>query len=381
MARKKASTSEILKTARESLGFDSLRAGQEEAIAAVLEGHDTLVVQPTGSGKSAIYQIAGLMMDGGTLIVSPLIALQKDQADSIAGPEFRARCGAQFHPARLRNSRAPERVRRGRKSNIFFWRLSNSANRRRSKNLQGAEHIALRSRRGALYQRMGPRFPPRLPAPGPVIEALGPSPRAGAHGNRRAPRPRGNSRALDMRRPKIFVQGFDRPNIYLRVDVSRREAEKREALVHRVRWADKPGIIYTGTRKAAEEIMRALEAEQIEALFYHGGLKGQERHEIQERFMSGEAEVMVATNAFGMGVDKPDIRFVYHYDASDSLDSYYQEIGRAGRDGDKAEAVLFYRARGYRIAKFQDRRRETSNRRARSAADTNRRRRNRRRSE
>jgi len=127
------------------------------------------------------------------------------------------------------------------------------------------------------------------------------------------------------------------------VDHFKTAAEKRDALVHRARWADKPGIIYTGTRKAAEEVMRALADQDINALFYHGGMNGKQRHEIQERFMAGESEVIVATNAFGMGIDKPDVRFVYHLDPSDSLDSYYQEIGRAGRDGEKAEAVLFYR--------------------------------------
>src|SRR6185437_2743697 len=101
------------------------------------------------------------------------------------------------------------------------------------------------------------------------------------------------------------------------------EGEKREALVHRARWADKPGIIYTGTRRAAEEIMEALATEGMDALFYHAGMKAKDRHEVQERFMSGACDVMVATNAFGMGVDKPDIRFVYHLDASDSLDGYY----------------------------------------------------------
>jgi ATP-dependent DNA helicase RecQ len=159
---------------------------------------------------------------------------------------------------------------------------------------------------------------------------------------------------MGMRRPRIFVRGFDRPNIHLRVDRFKTETEKRDALVHRVRWSDKPGIVYTGTRKAAEQIMHALAGEEINALFYHGGLKAQDRHAIQERFMAGDADVMVATNALGMGVDKPDIRFVYHYDAPDSLDSYYQEIGRAGRDGENSDAVLFYRkedigAQGFKL--------------------------------
>ncbi|MDQ2774184.1 MAG: hypothetical protein M3Y57_04535 [Acidobacteriota bacterium] len=157
---------------------------------------------------------------------------------------------------------------------------------------------------------------------------------------------------LGMQSPEIFVHGFDRPNISLRVDRFEKESQKLEALVHRVNWADKPGIVYVATRKNAEAIMHGLEEEGCKALFYHGGLNASERTEIQERFMSGSADVMVATNAFGMGIDKTDIRFVYHYDVSDSLDSYYQEIGRAGRDGEKAEAVLFFRQEDMGVQKF-----------------------------
>jgi len=158
---------------------------------------------------------------------------------------------------------------------------------------------------------------------------------------------------LGMRRPKVFVQGFDRPNIFLRVDRFETEAEKRAALVHMVLWAAKPGIVYAGTRRAVEEIVSQLREEGVEAIFYHAGLGRKEPELAHERFMSGEANVILATNAFGMGVDKPDIRFVYHYDAPESLDAYYQEIGRAGRDGQRAEALLFYRhqdigAQGYK---------------------------------
>ena len=119
-----------------------------------------------------------------------------------------------------------------------------------------------------------------------------------------------------------------------------------------MRWAAKVGIVYVATRKAAEEIMRLFADEGVNALFYHGGLKASERHQMQEDFMIGNAEVMVATNAFGMGIDKSDIRFVYHYDISESLDAYYQEIGRSGRDGEKAEAVLFFRQEDLGIQKF-----------------------------
>ena len=138
------------------------------------------------------------------------------------------------------------------------------------------------------------------------------------------------------------LRGCDRPNISLRVDTFSNAAEKREALLRRVEFADSPGIIYVSTHRHAEEIASDLLSRGVEAVFYHGGLKAKDREAIQDRFMGGDVPVIVATNAFGMGVDKGDIRFVYHADVSDSLDAYYQEVGRAGRDGGPAEAVLFF---------------------------------------
>jgi ATP-dependent DNA helicase RecQ len=332
----------IRKAARETFNFASLRPGQEEAIKAVLDGHDTLVVQPTGSGKSAIYQIAGLLIDGPTLIVSPLIALQKDQVDAIDANDIA--------PAAALNSTQPvaeireelEKVEEGQLEFIFLA----------PEQLRKPETIeSLRAANISLFvvdeahciSQWGHNFRPDYMRIGAAVEALG-HPCVLALTATATERVRSEIvERLGMRRPKIFVRGFDRPNIHLRVDGFKTEAEKREALVHRVRWSDKPGIVYTGTRKAAEQIMQALAAEETNALFYHGGLKARDRHAIQERFMAGQADVMVATNAFGMGIDKSDIRFVYHYDAPDSLDSYYQEIGRAGRDGENADAVLFYR--------------------------------------
>ena len=136
---------------------------------------------------------------------------------------------------------------------------------------------------------------------------------------------------------------LDRFNISLRVDTFSTAEEKRDAVLRRVEYADKPGIVYVATHRNAETIAADLQQFGVEAVFYHGGLKAKEREEIQNRFMSGEVPVIVATNSFGIAVDKPDIRFVYHADVSESLDSYYQEIGLAGRDNKPAEAVLFYR--------------------------------------
>ena len=332
----------IRKTARENFKFTSLRPGQEEAIRAVLDGHDTLVVQPTGAGKSAIYQIAGLLIEGATLIISPLIALQKDQVDSIDANNIAVAAALNStHPV----SEIREELEKAQAGQLEFIFVAPEQLRKPEtiESLRAANISLIVVDEAHCISQWGHDFRPDYMRVGAAVEALG-HPCVLALTATATKRVRDEIvESLGMRRPRIFVRGFDRPNIYLRVDRFRTEAEKRDALVHRVRWSDKPGIVYTGTRKAAEEIMAALAEEEIDALFYHGGLKAQERRAIQERFMAGDADVMVATNAFGMGVDKADIRFVFHYDAPDSLDSYYQEIGRAGRDGENADAVLFYR--------------------------------------
>jgi ATP-dependent DNA helicase RecQ len=143
----------------------------------------------------------------------------------------------------------------------------------------------------------------------------------------------------------LIEHGFDRPNISLRVDTFPDVDQKYEALLRRVEFADKPGIVYVSSNKHAESIANDLLSRGVEAVFYHGGLKAREREAIQDRFMAGDVPVMVATSAFGMGVDKSDVRFVYHADVSDSLDAYCQEISHAGRDGEPAEAVLFFCSR------------------------------------
>ena len=345
---------EILKLARENFGFEELRPGQEEAVRALLGGKDTLVIMPTGSGKSAIYQIAGAKIDEAVLVISPLIALQKDQVDAINSQN-----GGEMEAVLINSTQRVseleesfEKVEQG-EGKFIFLAPEQLRKQETIESLEAAGIGLFVIDEAHCISEWGHDFRPDYLQLGPVIERLG-HPVVLAMTATASPQVRDEIvQRLGMRKPKIFVHGFDRPNIHLRVDHFDSQERKLEALLHRVRWAAKPGIVYVATRKSAEEIMRLLHEEGIDSCFYHGGLKASEREEIQDRFMSGDAEVIIATNAFGMGIDKADIRFVYHYDVSDSLDSYYQEIGRAGRDGEKAEAVLFFRQEDLGLAKYR----------------------------
>jgi ATP-dependent DNA helicase RecQ len=333
---------DISAAAQKLLGFKSLRPGQREAIQSLLEGKDTLLVQPTGSGKSAVYQIAGSLLEGSTVIVSPLIALQKDQADSIEASRLDETAVLNSTLSASEHREVLERVEAGEIEFIFLApeQLRNPETLEHLRN-SGISLFAIDE--AHCISHWGHDFRPDYLELAHVIEALD-HPVVLAMTATASKEVRAEIiERLGMRDPKVFVHGFDRPNISLRVDLFSEEDEKLEAVIKRVEFAEKPGIVYVATHKHAEMLAKELKDRGVEAVFYHGGLKAKDRDEIQDRFMNGHVPVIVATNAFGMGVDKPDIRFVFHADVSDSVDAYYQEVGRAGRDGEPAEAVLFYR--------------------------------------
>jgi ATP-dependent DNA helicase RecQ len=344
---------DIRRAARQLLGVDSLLPGQTDAIRSVLDGRDTLAVLPTGGGKSAIYQVAGALIPGSTVVISPLLALQRDQLVSIEG--MRVGDAAALNST-LRAKERDETLGSIEEGGLEFVLLA-------PEQLAHPEVVdALIASKPSLFvideahciSDWGHDFRPDYLRLSELVDRLG-DPTILALTATAAPPVREEIvTRLRMKDPAIVVRGFDRPNIHLAV-IARGDARaKAEALTEAVVAAQPPGIVYAPTRRATEEISAALVEAGVAAAAYHAGMKAAERERVQDAFMSDDdaVEVIVATTAFGMGVDKPNVRFVFHASASESLDAYHQEIGRAGRDGEPARAVLFYRAEDLGLRKY-----------------------------
>jgi ATP-dependent DNA helicase RecQ len=337
--------------ARDAFGYKRLRPEQRRAIEAVVGGRDTLVVMPTGSGKSAIYQVAGLAVDGPTVVVSPLIALQRDQLEALEEAHA-GRAAALNSRLRVRERRETFEALEHDALEYLFLAPEQLANDEVLGEVAAAEPSLLVVDEAHCISEWGHDFRPDYLRLGAVAEALG-RPTVLALTATASPPVRAEIvERLGLRDPLVVIHGFDRPNIWLGVELFLDEDAKRDALVARLAEEPKPGIVYAATRARAEALAETLRERGVDARAYHGGMATADRDAVQAAFMNDELETIVATTAFGMGIDKPNVRFVHHLDVSDSVDSYYQEIGRAGRDGEPARAVLFYRPEDLGLRRF-----------------------------
>ncbi len=347
-----ASPSDAITAAAAQYGWEQLRPGQREAVELALEGHDVLAVMPTGHGKSAIYQLAARLTEGTTVVVSPLIALQRDQVEQLDELGDESAVAVNSSQRVTENREAWEEIETG-EAGFLFLAPEQLARDEVLERLRAIEPSLFVVDEAHCVSAWGHDFRPDYLRLGHVIDALG-HPTTIALTATAAPPVRDEIvERLRMRDGRQVVRGFDRPNIFLEVQRHSDDDERRAAVVERAAAEAKPGLVYVATRKEAERLAEDLAAAGMRAEAYHAGLARAERERVHEAFTDGSAEVVVATSAFGMGIDKADVRFVLHAAPPDSPDSYYQEIGRAGRDGEPALAALHYRQEDFGLHRFR----------------------------
>jgi ATP-dependent DNA helicase RecQ len=350
------SSQDLRRLAAEKFGWPRLRDEQLRAMELVMSGHDVLAVLPTGSGKSAIYQVPALLLDGPTVVVSPLIALQQDQIDGIQDSRAPQAVALNSAQRTAEQKQAWEAIHDGTAEYIFLSpeQLANDDVRDELAGLGVSLFVVDEAH---CVSAWGHDFRPDYLRLAPVIDRLG-HPRVIALTATAAPPVREDIVArLALRDPREVVAGFDRPNLHLAVRRFTDDTGKRNAVVAQVRTltADprsRCGLVYTASRNDTEFYAGELAQIGVRVAAYHAGMKAADREEVHQGFMAGDIDVVVATSAFGMGIDKPDVRFVVHASVVESLDTYYQQIGRAGRDGEPATIVLCYRPEDLGLQKF-----------------------------
>ncbi|AWS43258.1 ATP-dependent DNA helicase RecQ [Streptosporangium sp. 'caverna'] len=335
--------------ARKVFGWRELRPGQLDAMRHLLTGGDALVVMPTGGGKSAVYQVPALLLDGPTVVISPLIALQRDQVAGLMKAD--AGGAVAVNSAQAGGEASLEAVRAGR-TEFVFLSPEQLAKPETVEQLRAARPSLIVVDEAHCVSAWGHDFRPDYLRLGQVIERLGHPPVVALTATA-APSVREEIvRSLGLSNVRQIVRGFDRPNLDLEVRRFVTQEDLRRALVEDAASRPGLGLIYVATRRAAEEYAAELREAGRRAEPYHAGMKAADRHRVHEMFRDDELDVVVATSAFGMGIDKPNVRFVLHASPPESPDSYYQEIGRAGRDGAPASAVLFYRQEDLGLRRF-----------------------------
>ena len=342
----------INQTLKQYFGYDSLRTGQEELINGILAGHDVLGIMPTGAGKSLCYQLPALMLKGITLVISPLISLMSDQVKALNQ--------AGVHAAYINSSLTENQIRmalsyasQGRYKIIYV--APERLNTPRFLDFAcNADISMLTVDEAHCISQWGQDFRPSYLEIAGFLTRLPRRPIVSAFTATATERVKNDIVAsLGLNNPVTMVTGFDRPNLFFRVVTRKGGSQKDNSIINYVkRHEDESGIIYCATKKNVDKLYTLLNEQGISAGRYHAGLSNDERKQNQEDFTYDRIRVMVATNAFGMGIDKSNVRYVLHYNMPQSLEYYYQEAGRAGRDGEEAECVLFFSKQDIMINKF-----------------------------
>lgn len=326
---------------RELFGFESFRQGQREAMAPIVGGEDALVVMPTGSGKSLCYQLTACVKEGVTLVISPLIALMKDQVDALQRLGLPA-CEINSSMSFDEQQRRIEGMRRGEYKLIYI-----APERLRSPSFcQAINEVSvamLAVDEAHCVSQWGHDFRPDYLRIAEFRRQLGSPQTVALTATATRDVQADIITQLEMPEAAVRVSGFERPNLFFEVYHARKDADKMarlQALVEH--YPDESVVVYCATRKQVRQVEKKLNSRGVRAATYHGGMGDEERARVQNAWMADEVPVLVATNAFGMGVDKPDVRAVAHYNVPGSVEAYYQEAGRAGRDGEPAHCLLLF---------------------------------------
>jgi ATP-dependent DNA helicase RecQ len=336
-----ATLDDALGALRTHFGYHTFRAGQERAVTSVLAGRDTLVVLPTGGGKSLCYQVPALVLPKLTVVVSPLISLMKDQVDALVARGL----PAAFVNSTLTSSQVGDRLTRAQRGEIKLLYVAPERfdAGRTAERLRDIGVSLLAIDEAHCISEWGHDFRPSYLRIGTVRDRLGAPPTVALTATATPEVRRDIVKQIGLRNASVIVTGFDRKNLHFHVVPTRTEDDKDDALVDALRRRDDGAIVvYASTRKAVERVANVVARARIPAAAYHAGLDDAHRQEVQDDFMSERVRVIVATNAFGMGIDKPNVRLVVHHAMPGTLEAYYQEAGRAGRDGGHSDCVLLH---------------------------------------